>query len=48
MLKLAGDKNLRLSLGDNARKRALSDFSQENVIDAFVSFIDSCVTNDKI
>ena len=48
MLKLAGDKNLRLLLGDNARKRALSDFSQERVIDAFVSFIDSCVTNEKI
>ena len=48
MLKLAGDKNLRLLLGDNALKRALSDFSQERVIDAFVSFIDSCVTNEKI
>ena len=48
MMKLAGDKNIRLLLGDNARKRALSDFSQERVINAFVSFIDSCITNDKI
>ena len=48
MLKLALDKNLRLLLGNNARKRALSDFSQEKVVDAFVNFIDSCVTNDKI